>query len=44
MPDILIFLVGLFAFVPFLAGLTLMVLTAPRVDREVGARDQIKRP
>ena len=41
MPDLIIFLVGLFAFVPFLAGLALMVMMAARSSQQVEIR---KRP
>ena len=40
MPDLIIFLVGLFAFVPFLGGLALMLVMAARSSQQV-ENDQI---
>jgi hypothetical protein len=44
MPDILIFLVGLFTLIPFLGGLTMMMLTAVRLGQEAEAREESNRP
>ena len=43
MPDILIFLVGLFALIPFLSGLTLMMLTAIRLGQKAEGGEESNR-